>query len=85
MSQQGALTTGGSGGAVVETLTGNVGGAVGPDGSFNINIIGNNATGINVIGMPGTNTLTITSTGITIAGDIGSISGTNLTILLIKQ
>jgi hypothetical protein len=80
MSQKCALTTGGSGGAVVETLTGNVGGAVGPDGSFNINIIGNNATGINVIGMPGTNTLTITSTGITIAGDTGSISGTNLTI-----
>lgn len=59
MSQSGALTTAGSGSPSIETLTGNSGGAVGPDGSFNINIIGNNTTGINVVGSPGTNTLTI--------------------------
>jgi hypothetical protein len=62
MSQQGRLTTAGSGGSVVETLTGNSGGAVGPDASFNINIVGNTSSGINVIGTPGTSTLTIVST-----------------------
>ena len=60
MSQQGALNIGGgSGGSVVETLTGNTGGPVGPDATFNINVTGNNTTGINVVGMPGTNTLSI--------------------------
>ena len=44
----------------VATLTGNEGGAVGPDGSNNINILG--GSGIDVSGNPGTNTLTITST-----------------------
>lgn len=59
MSQQGALTTAGSGAAPVESLTGNTGGAVAPDAAFNINIIGNNTTGINVVGTPVNNTLTI--------------------------
>lgn len=43
----------------VETLTGNSGGPVGPDASGNINVLGNNSSGINVVGMPGTNTLSI--------------------------
>ena len=47
-------------GPVVETLTGNVGGAVGPTGN-NINIIG--AGGVIVTGNPGTSTLTITAPG----------------------
>lgn len=44
----------------VETLTGNSGGAVGPDGSDNINVVGDGTT-INVVGNPGTNTLTISA------------------------
>jgi hypothetical protein len=47
-------------GTVVETLTGNTGGAVGPNGSDNINIVGDGTT-IEVTGNPGTNTLTISS------------------------
>lgn len=47
---------------VVETLTGNTGGAVGPDGAHNIFVLG--AGSISVGGNPGTNTLTITHTGI---------------------
>lgn len=46
----------------VEFLTGNIGGPVGPDALFNINVVG--AGGITVTGNPGTNTLTITGTGI---------------------
>ena len=85
MSQSGALTTAGSGGPPVETLTGNSGGAVGPDAAFNINILGNNTSGINVVGMPGTNTLSIvaiqsTTTqqgAITLATNAESIAGTD--------
>lgn len=44
---------------VVETLTGNSGGAVGPSGN-NINIVGDGTTAT-VVGNPGTNTLTITA------------------------
>lgn len=58
---------GGSSAPDIETLTGNSGGAVGPDASFNINLLGddstnNNTNGITVVGSPGTNTLTVTLT-----------------------
>lgn len=43
----------------VETLTGDTGGAVGPDASFNIDILGN--PDIEVAGNPGTNTLQLTN------------------------
>lgn len=43
----------------METLTGNTGGAVGPDGASNINVLGYEPSGITVVGSPGTNTLTI--------------------------
>lgn len=59
MSQSGAATAGGSGAGFIETLTGNSGGAVGPDASFNINILGNNSSGINIVGVPASNTLTV--------------------------
>jgi hypothetical protein len=49
----------GSGMPQVEFITGNSGGQVGTDGSFNINLFGDNTTGINVVGNPGTSTLTI--------------------------
>lgn len=42
-----------------ETITGNTGGAVGPDGSGNINLLGDNASGITVVGAPAVNTLQI--------------------------
>lgn len=43
--------------ATTETLTGNSGGAVGVDGSNNINVVGDGTT-INISGNPGTHTLT---------------------------
>lgn len=42
----------------IETITGNIGGAVTPDAAFNLNIVG--GSGITVTGNPATNTLTIT-------------------------
>jgi len=45
----------------LETLTGDTGGAIGPDGSHNIDIVGSG--GISVDGNPATNTLTISSSG----------------------
>lgn len=60
MSQSGTFDNGTSS-PDVETLTGNSGGAVGPDASFNINVVG--AGGVAVVGTPGSNTLTIASSG----------------------
>ena len=86
MSQAGVNSLSSSGGgAVVETLTGNSGGAVGPDASFNINVIGNNTSGINVVGMPASSTLAIvgiqsttTQQGtITLATNAEAIAGTD--------
>lgn len=59
MSQEGVLTVNTSGSPVVETLTGNSGGPVGPDAAYNIDVLGDNLTGLNVIGVPAANTLTI--------------------------
>ena len=59
MSQGGANNVTGSGADPIETLTGNSGGAVGPDGVFNVDILGNNTVGIDVVGTPGSNLLTI--------------------------
>ena len=59
MSQGGANSSKGSGGDPIETLSGNSGGAVSPDGSFNIDILGNNVTGINIVGTPASNLLTV--------------------------
>lgn len=55
----------GSGGEGIATLTGNSGGAVGPDGSGNVNVVGDGST-ISFSGNPGTNTLTasVTQAGI---------------------
>lgn len=61
------------GGGDVETLTGNSGGPVGPDGAFNINVVGVGV--ITVVGNPGTNTLTITPSG-DIASSFPTDSGT---------
>jgi hypothetical protein len=58
MSQAGQFIPGGGPIAVVETLTGNTGGAVGPTAN-NINVVGSG--GVLVTGNPGTSTLTITA------------------------
>lgn len=57
MSQVTNLGSGGGGGGGVNTLTGNTGGAVGPNAG-NINVVGD-GTSIIVTGNPGTSTLTI--------------------------
>lgn len=66
-----------SGGTIlpdVETLTGDVGGPVGPDGAFNINILGGN--NILTTGNPGTNTITIDLNGTTNhALQVGNVTG----------
>ena len=54
-------------GTGIETVTGNSGGPVGPDGADNLNLLGddstvNNTNGITVIGDAGTNTETVTLT-----------------------
>jgi hypothetical protein len=61
MSQAGTISAGAAGTGNVLDLTGNSGGAVGPNGSGNINILG--AGTITVTGNPGTNTLTISESG----------------------
>ena len=53
-------SSGGPMGDVLE-LTGNSGGPVGPSGLGNINIVGSGI--IDVVGNPGTNTLTISTSG----------------------
>jgi hypothetical protein len=47
----------------IQTLKGNTGAAVGPDGSNNINTVGTGS--ITVVGVPGTHTLTAQLTGLT--------------------
>lgn len=77
MSQVNNLGNSGGALAVVETLTGNTGGAVGPDGAHNINVVGT-AGQVTVTGNPGTNTLTISLSGGGAAIDsIGTQTGTN--------
>jgi len=61
MSQITRYNSGGTPAGDIETITGNTGGPVGPDGAFNINIIG--ADGVVTTGNPGTNTITITQSG----------------------
>jgi len=84
MSQQGLLKEGSSGAPNIETLTGNSGGAVGPDGAFNVNVVGSSP--LTVTGNPGTNTLTIADDGtvpLTFTEDTGSATAAanNLNVL----
>jgi len=70
------VATAGTGPA--ETITGNVGGAVGPDGADNINFLGGG--GLTVTGNPGTFTLTVAPSGggslvETFTGDAGGAVG----------
>ena len=61
MSFAGRYFLGGSGTGPVETITGNVGGAVSPSIAGNINIVGTGS--VTVTGNPGTNTQTISVSG----------------------
>jgi hypothetical protein len=61
MSQFWVGGSGGGGSGNIQFLTGNSGGAVGPDGLDNIDLIGSG--GITVTGNPGTSTLTISGSG----------------------
>ena len=56
MSQAAVIRNGSSGLGAVDTLTGDTGGAVGPDGANNINLI--TGVGLTSTGNPGTNTIT---------------------------
>jgi len=62
MSQGGPLNASGGGGGTgmpIQTITGNVGGPVGPDGVNNFNLLANTTMGITTIGNAGTNTINI--------------------------
>ena len=67
----------------VTELTGNSGGAVPPDAGGNINVLGDTTT-VNIVGTPGTNTLTVSTTG-TIANSYVEDSGTAAPILNVLQ
>ena len=76
MSQAGIVKIPGSGpGTPVETLQGNTGGKVSPDGTNNINVVGDGTT-VNVVGNPGTHTLTISAIGSGGASSFPTDSGT---------
>ena len=88
MSQSGSYFGGGSPLPDIETITGDTGGPVGPDGAFNINVLG--GENINTAGNPGTNTLAINlnevirwpdtdatgTTGVIYLGATGGVGGT---------
>lgn len=59
MSQQGLLTDSTTALADIETLTGDAGGAIGPDGAGNVNLLGTSAQGISTSGAGNTITFTI--------------------------
>lgn len=92
MSQINSFGSGGGSGTTVNTLTGNIGGAVGPIGG-NINVVGDGTT-ITISGNPATHTLTASMipglyvqtlsddahvTATPLFGDIQLIGGTNIT------
>jgi hypothetical protein len=84
VSQEGIITDNSSPDPDIETITGNTGGAVGPDGSFNVNLLGDGSL-VTVTGDPPTNTLTITvadSFATTYTADSGSAtpSSNNLNV-----
>jgi hypothetical protein len=62
MSQEGVLNSSGGGGGTgmpIQTITGNVGGPVGPDGVNNFNLIANTTMGITTIGTAALNQINI--------------------------
>ena len=63
----------------VESLTGNSGGSVGPT-IGNINVVGDESTGITVVGTPGSSTLTISATGGTDTYEVQTSDATPTTL-----
>lgn len=61
MSQSGNVGGGGSVLPDIETLTGDSGGAVGPDAAFNVDLLG--GTGITTVGTPGSNQIVFNIVG----------------------
>ncbi|SRR5258706_9795394 len=76
MTKAGILSDLTSPSANVETLTGNSGGAVGPNAAFNINLIGSGS--VSVAGNPGTNTLTISVSGSGLTWNVTNAASANL-------
>lgn len=81
MSQAGIVTSsGGGGGGPLDTLTGDIGGAISPDGANNINLL--TGVGLTSTGVAVTNTITFTldnsNEGITTT--VGAVTGDVLTI-----
>lgn len=79
-----AFDSEGGSGSPIETITGNSGGAVSPDGSFNINVVGQNTTGITAVGNLAANTLTIqgiaaTTTQVGVSRYATNVEATNRT------
>lgn len=74
MSQITRFSSGGGGGGSVNTLSGNSGGPVGPDGGGDINVVGLN--NIEIVGNPGLNTLFASVSGTTNhAVQVGNAAG----------
>ena len=85
MSQSGLLSELTSAAGDIETLTGDSGGAVGPDGAFNVNILTATSSNfelseITTVGNPGTNTITITQNNI-LTGFISGIGPTVINVI----
>lgn len=78
MSQAGLTRAGGGSGSPIETLTGDTGGAVPPDGAFNINLLG--GTGITTTGNPGTTTITFSVTG-AVTGTATTVGAVNADVI----
>lgn len=72
MSQQGLIGGGGTTLPDIETLTGDIGGAVGPNAVFNVNLLG--GIGCVTTGTPGTNQIVfdVTGGGITWSREAGA-------------
>lgn len=82
MSQIISFNGGGSPAPDDEFLTGDIGGPVGPDAAFNINLF--TGDGLTSTGNPGTNTITFTLDGFTLntAQTIGAVTADIITINL---
>jgi hypothetical protein len=72
----------GSGLSNIETITGDVGGPVGPNGAFNLNLL--TGDGLTTTGNPGTNTITITIDGLSqgTGQTIGAVTADLITVNL---
>ena len=85
MSQSGIVSDSTSGAGDIETLTGDTGGAVGPDGAFNINLLTALSSDFNLselqsVGNPGTNTITFTQFN-TLTGFVSGVGPTTLNVI----